>query len=165
MVMRVWLATAALLLAACENQASLEAEMTATPGWAPGPAREMAEAASPQLPDRHYRCRIWHPAYSGPALESREEDQPYGTLNIVGDRYLLVLEGGSRTEGRYRLASDRTIEWQGDLGQIDDAPRRVVGSRLTAYDDTLNLVFDFDPPTQGSVPRSQLICRASASTD
>lgn len=121
----------------------------------------LARAASDGLaPGLDYACDIWEPEYSGPMLESQEERRAYGALSVRGDRYRLALEDGRVAEGRLTVDADARLGWDGDLGTIDDAPRRVTAARLTAYDDVANLVFDFAPPTEGPIPHRQVICRA-----
>jgi len=95
-------------------------------------------------------------------LASQEEDRPYGAMVITGDDYRLTLEDGTEHRGRYAMAGDRSLTWDGDLGRIDDAPRRIVKSAFATYDDVVNFYIDFDPPTDGPVPHSQVICRAKA---
>lgn len=158
---------AALGLAACRpgavsRAASAADDPTPVPAGAVSAAVNAANRPGDGqgLPERTYACRIWQPTYSGPMLDTQEEDRPYGAMTITADRYRLVLESGAVTEGSYALAADRSLSWSGDLGLIDDAPRRVTGSRFTTFDDVLNLVFDFAPATDGPVPHTQVICRA-----
>ena len=39
--------------------------------------------------------------------------------------------------------------------------RAIETGQATAYDTTANLVFDFEPATDGPVPHRQVICRAA----
>ena len=154
--MRLLTGSLCFALAACNG---------AAPGDAPqaDAAARLVQAAieSGQAPGLDYACDIWEPEYDGPMLESQHERAAYGTLSVMDGRYRLTLADGQSREGTLAVEEGAALRWDGDLGLIDDAPRRVTGARLTAYDTTANLVFDFEPPTDGPVPHRQVICRAA----
>lgn len=145
-----------VVLAACSGGAP-----AGTPADHPAGRLVARAIETGQAPALDYACDIWEPEYSGPMLETQHERAAYGALAVTGGRYRLALADGSATEGALSVGPNAALRWDGDLGLIDDAPRRVTGARLTAYDTTANLVFDFEPPTDGPVPHRQVICRAA----
>lgn len=143
-------------LPACSGTAPAEA-----PAEDPAARLVARSIETERAPALTYACEIWEPEYSGPALETQQERAAYGSLAVDDGRYRLTLADGSTAEGALSVGPDAALRWDGDLGLIDDAPRRVTRARLTAYDTTANLVFDFEPPTDGPVPHRQVICRAT----
>lgn len=154
--MRLLAGSLCLALAACNGAAPADAASEDAAARLVRTAVESGEA-----PALDYACDIWEPEYEGPMLESQHERAAYGVLSVTGGRYSLALTNGRTAEGSLSVDPDAGLTWDGDLGLIDDAPRRVTGARLTAYGTTANLVFDFEPPTDGPVPHRQVICRAA----
>jgi len=142
-----------LLIAALMVLPAVGCDRADAPGAAregPGAATDLVEqmAARGRLPQRDYVCR----------LTGGERSAPYGVLGVAADRYTLVAKGGGREEGAMTLDADRTVTWDGDLGQIDD-DRRVSSARLNSEGDTLELSFGFSPALDG---HDRLVCTAEA---
>ena len=143
----------ALGLGACEfgsggDRPGTEGEPRQEAGSANDLVGRMVERG--RLPQLEYDCVLIGP--------DEDDDRPYGRLGVVNDRYTLVLKGGGREEGGMTLAEDRSIRWDGDLGGIDDAPRRVTGGRVNTEDATVELAFDVSPADDAG--RDQVVCRA-----
>lgn len=145
--------TAALGLAACDISATRdrpgsEGEPRREAGSAEDLAARMAERG--RLPQLEYDCVLLG--------ADQADDRPYGALGLVNDRYTLILKGGGREEGQMTLRANRTIAWEGDLGSIDDAPRRITRARLNTQGSTVEAAFDFRPPDDAG--HDQVVCRA-----
>ena len=143
----------ALGLGACEfgsggDRPGTDGEPRQEAGSANDLVGRMVERA--RLPQLEYDCVL--------IGADEDDDRPYGRLGIVNDRYTLVLKGGGRQEGSATLEADRTIRWEGDLGGIDDQPRRVTAGRVNTEGSTVELAFDFSPADDAG--HSQMVCRA-----
>lgn len=149
------LAAPLALLAACDfgatrSRPGSEGEPRREAGSAEDLAARMVERG--RLPQLDYDCRL--------IGADEGADRPYGRLGIVNDRYTLILKGGGRQEGEMTLRENRAIAWEGDLGAIDDQPRRVTRARLNTQGSTVEAAFDFRPADDAG--HDQVVCRAEA---
>lgn len=155
----VWLPAAALALAGCDlatGSGNDRADAQGRPRQEAGPAADLVGRMTERgrLPQLEYVCFLIGP--------DEGSDKPYGRLGVVNTRYTLIAKGGGRLEGDMTLNADHTVAWEGDLGMIDDAPRRVTGARVNAEGQTVEIAFDFSPATEDEAAHNQVVCRAEA---
>ena len=118
-----------------------------------------AAGARGQVPAGDYVCRLRD--LDAPA----GGETPYGALSVRADAYRLRLQTGATLGGALHATPAGQLIWNGPLGPIDQAPRRVGRARATATDDILSLEFDFAPAPPGPPPRTQLVCRLTVMSD
>jgi hypothetical protein len=152
----VWLLAGAVTLGSC----GADPEPTGPDLSASSPAAKAAAAATTrrEAPSLVYDCDIWHPQTN--TIEDFAARQ-YGVLTVQGSSYAFALEQGGAASGTLQVDAERKLSWTGDLGLIDDPPRRVTRAALTTYDDVVNLVWDFVPVIK-ETGHYQVICRGKA---
>ena len=149
------LALAVPTLASCDAEAQRRGPDLSTGSLAAKVAKAAAQRG--EAPSLVYDCDIWHPRNNTiEAYAARD----YERLTVRGPRYTFALAEGAPAAGELRTDAGRKLSWTGDLGLVDDPPRRITSARLTTYDDVVNLVWDFEPP-RGPGGHHQVICRGT----
>ena len=149
--MKAALIIAAFALIACEGQAAGNAAF-AEPELTPAMRLAQAAGARGEAPTGDYACGLLDPDH--PAADPH----PYGVLSIRGEVYRLRLESAHVLSGQIHSTPAGQLIWNGPLGPIDAAPRRIARARVTTGDDSVSLVFDFAPAVAGNPPSTQLAC-------
>ncbi|WP_296818488.1 hypothetical protein [Brevundimonas sp.] len=147
------LGLAVLALTGCDlgGRGATESGRPEEPQRGPGAADDLVArmVERGRLPQLEYDCVL---------AGGDQDERPYGRLGVVNDRYTLILKGGGRQEGSMTLAEDRTVQWDGDLGGVDDAPNRVGGARVNTDGAVVELVFEVSPADDTG--HDSVVCRA-----
>ncbi len=155
---RTKLLAAVLVLAACGRPAA-QPPRPDRPELGPAALRMRGAGAQGQVPSGDYLCRLRDPDHP------TADGQPYGALQIRREAYRLRLETGPVLSGQLHATPAGQLMWNGPLGPIDAAPRRISRGRITAADDVLTLVLDFSPALPGPNPTTQVLCRLTVGSD